>query len=202
MMMMESGIVSVDREVGEDARLITLFLAGDAVAFEKLVERNVKFAGAIAYSVTGDFHAAKDVVQEAFLRVHSGLAKLQEVEKFRAWLRNVVRTTALDWRRRNKKGRGGSLDALEDSGQEPEAEAVEPLEAALERDELRRQVREEIGKLPESQREVVALKYLDDRSYEEISALTGLSVATIESRLWRARNTLRQRFERALEQTE
>ena len=182
----------------EDARLVGLFLGGDTKAFEALVERHIKFAGAVAYGVTADFHAAKDVVQDAFLRGHAGLGGLEKRDRFRAWFRNVVRTTALDWRRKNKRGTA-SLDVVaEDEATEPSDDAAEAVDERLGRDELKRLVREEIERLPEGHREVVALKYIDGLSYEEIVAITGLSVATIESRLWRARNTLRQRFERAL----
>src|SRR5437763_1049555 len=158
----------------DDGRLVQRFVAGDARAFEALVARHTKLAGAVAYGVTGDFDASRDVVQESFLKVYTGLGSLKEPDKFKSWLRNVVRTTALDWRRRNKKG-VQSLDAFDsdeaehaspDSG-EPGAGAPE----ALDRDELRRRVRDEIDRLPESHREVVALKYLDGKSYDEISAL-------------------------------
>ena len=184
----------------DDGRLVVRFVSGDASAFEALVARNMRLAGAVAYSVTGDLDAARDVVQESFLKVHAGLTALKEPDAFKGWLRNVVRTTALDWRRRNKKG-VQSLDALrgEDSdGLDPAAPTEALNESIEDRDELRRQVREEIARLPESHREVVALKYLDGKSYEEIEALTGLSQATIESRLFRARQKLKTRFERTL----
>jgi RNA polymerase sigma-70 factor, ECF subfamily len=184
----------------EDARLIARFCSGDTQVFAALVERHMRLAGAVAYSVTGDFHASRDVVQESFLKVYTGLASVKEPEKFKSWLRNVVRTTALDWRRRNKRG-VQSLDALQSADAEvegPEAPDAGPAEQVTDKDELRRKVREEIDKLPESHREVVALKYLDGRSYEEIGALKGLSQATIESRLFRARQKLKTRFERIL----
>ncbi|MEZ0229301.1 MAG: RNA polymerase sigma factor [Planctomycetota bacterium] len=181
----------------EDARLIARFCSGDTQVFTALVERHLKLAGAVAYSVTGDFHASRDVVQESFLKVYQSLASVKEPDKFKSWLRNVVRTTALDWRRRNKRG-VQSLDALETEEAGPEAPDAGPAEQVTDKDELRRKVREEIEKLPESHREVVALKYIDGRSYEEIGALTGLSQATIESRLFRARQKLKSRFERIL----
>jgi RNA polymerase sigma-70 factor (ECF subfamily) len=181
----------------EDARLIERFCQGDKQVFSTLVERHMRLAGAVAYAVTGDFHASRDVVQESFLKVYQSLASVKEPEKFKAWLRNVVRTTALDWRRRNKKG-VQSLDALETDDAGPATQDTGPAEQVTDKDELRRRVREEIERLPESHREVVALKYLDGRSYEEIGALTGLSQATIESRLFRARQKLKTRFERIL----
>lgn len=185
----------------EDARLIERFCSGDTRAFQALVERYTKLAGAVAYAVTGDFHASRDVVQESFLKVYTSLPQVKEPEKFKGWLRNVVRTTALDWRRRNKKG-VQSLDALEGDEADPEARDTGPAEQVTDKDELRRRVREEIEKLPEAHREVVAMKYLDGRSYEEIGALTGLSQATIESRLFRARQKLKTKFERILRSTQ
>jgi RNA polymerase sigma-70 factor (ECF subfamily) len=186
------------RDAEPDARLVSRVTEGDEKAFEQLVVRYSRFAGAVAYAVTGDFHAARDVVQESFIKVHSSLGSLQSPEKFRAWLRNVVRTTALDWRRRNKKG-VQSLDALDPDEGEPHAPARD--ETALsqaDQGEFRARVREEIDRLPESHREIVSLKYLDGKSYEEIEAITGLSQATIESRLFRARQKLKTRFERIL----
>jgi RNA polymerase sigma-70 factor, ECF subfamily len=184
----------------EDARIIERFCVGDKQAFEALVQRHFRLAMAVAYDVTGDFDAAKDVVQESFLKLYTILPSLKEPEKFKSYFRNVVRTTALDWRRKNKKG-VQSLDALE--GPEGESLGVEapdssPPEQVTDKDELRKKVRDEIARLPESHREVVALKYLGGKSYEEIGALTGLSRATIESRLFRARQKLKTRFERLL----
>ena len=179
----------------EDARLVERFCSGETQVFATLVERHMKLAGAVAYAVTGEFHASRDVVQESFLKVYTGLPSLKEPEKFKGWLRNVVRTTALDWRRRNKKG-VQSLDALDTEDLGPEAPDAAPAEHVADQDELRRRVRDEIDKLPESHREVVALKYLDGRSYEEIATLTGLSQTTIESRLFRARQKLKTKLER------
>lgn len=183
-----------------DARLVEQVSKGSPGAFEALVARHTRFAGAVAYAVTGDFHAARDVVQESFLKVYTGIGSLKEPDKFRSWLRHVVRTTALDWRRRNKKG-VQSLDALETEEPPVQSHGEEEAGEVADKDELRRRVRDEIEKLPESHREVVALKYLDGRSYEEIAAITGLSQATIESRLFRARQKLKGRFERVLRLT-
>lgn len=183
--------------LGDDTALIRRHLAGDQKAFELLVVRHARLAGAVAMSVVGEYDLAKDVVQEAFLKVIEGLGALDDPARFRGWLRNVVRTTALDLLRRRKvTGRAAQglpgQDEDDDSAPLPSPD-VTP-DDLLERDELRAQVREEISALPESQREVVFLKYLDGRSYEEIADVTGLTINTIESRLFRARATLRKRL--------
>ena len=181
--------------LGDDAALVRRCQAGDRKAFELLVARHTRLAGAVAMSVVGDYHTALDVVQDAFVKVFDGIGALQDPERFRGWLRNVVRTSALDTLRRRKvKGRTGEPLPGEDEESSPlPAPGLLP-EELLARAELREQVRDEIAALPESQREVVLLKYLEGLSYEEIARVTGLTVPTIESRLFRARAALRARL--------
>lgn len=179
----------------DDPALITRARGGDRKAFELLVAQHTRYAGAVAMGVVGDYHMALDVIQEAFIKVFHGLDQLEDPARFRPWLRNVVRTTGLDaMRRRKVAGRSGQALPGEEEGTQPlPAPAVRPEEVA-EREELREQIREEIGSLPESQREVVYLKYIEGLSYEAIAEATGLTQGTIESRLFRARASLRQRL--------
>ncbi|MEZ6189184.1 MAG: RNA polymerase sigma factor [Planctomycetota bacterium] len=184
--------------LADDAALVERFRAGDGKAFELLVARHTRYAGSVALSVTGDYHAALDVVQESFLKALDGIWNLENAARFRPWLRNVVRTTALDHLRRRKVvGRSGErLPGQGESDSQPlPAEGLAPQES-LEQDELRALIREEVVALPETQREVVYLKYLEGLSYEEIAETTGLTINTIESRLFRARGRLRERLGR------
>jgi RNA polymerase sigma-70 factor (ECF subfamily) len=179
----------------DDAALIARCRRGDRKAFELLVAQHTRYAGAVAMGVVGDYHAALDVIQEAFIKVMNRLDTLDDPARFRPWLRNVVRTTALDaLRRRKVVGRSGESLPGQDEGSEPlPAPALRP-EDALEQAELREQIRDEIAGLPESQREVVYLKYIEGLSYEAIAEATGLTTGTIESRLFRARANLRKRL--------
>jgi len=183
------------RLLGDTESLVVRSQAGDTAAFELLVARHTRFAGSIALAVVSDYHAALDVVQEAFVKVLSKLDSLEDPRRFRSWLRNVVRSTALDSLRRKKvAGRSGEPLPGGDEESEPLPSPALSPEELLEQSELRAQVREVVGTLPESQREVVILKYLEGLSYEEIADATGLTVSTIESRLFRARNSLRARL--------
>lgn len=178
-----------------DAELIARHRRGDPKAFEELVGRYVRLAGGIAYHILRDYGSAADVVQEAFLKVHSALPDLREPEKFKGWLYGVVRSCALDAVRRRKYRAATQLSALD--GREnlvPDARAEDGPERALERRELEGVVLAGVDKLPESYREVVVLKYMDERSYKEISEVLGISVEAIESRLHRARKILRKVF--------
>lgn len=187
--------VSEGKLLGDDVALVRRAQDGDTKAFELLVVRYHRFAGAVALSVTSDYHAALDVVQESFVKVLHGLVSLDDPARFRGWLRHVVRTTALDALRR-RKVTGRSAEAL--PGQDAEGAPLPAPdllpEDLLAQGELREAVREEIAALPESQREIVMLKYLEGLSYEEIADVTRLTVGTIESRLFRARSALRKRL--------
>ncbi len=180
--------------MAEDAELVRRFQRGDASAFDALVERYVRLAGAIAYSVVGDYEQAADVVQDAFLKVHGSLGTLREPDKLRGWLYGVVRSCALDAVRRRRRG-PGALSAVDGAGELIPADVPAPS-AGAERGELRAGVLAAVRELPEQYREVVLMKYVDDRSYREISETLGISIETIESRLFRARKLLKDKLGR------
>jgi RNA polymerase sigma-70 factor (ECF subfamily) len=185
----------VRQTLGDDAELVRRCQRGDVKAFELLVARHTRFSGAVAMGVVGNYHTAKDVVQEAFVKVLASIGKLDNPERFRPWLRNVVRRTALDTLRRRKvAGRSAATLPGQDSDSAPlPADDLSP-DDLMAKAELREQVREEIASLPDTQREIVMLKYLEGLSYEEIAQTCGLSVGTIESRLFRARTALRNKL--------
>ena len=162
--------------------------------FEKLVMRYMRLGGAIAYSVIGDYELAKDVVQEAFLKVHKSLDKLKEIEKFKSWFYGIVRRTALDHLRRMRKypRRFSEMNGKELGIGDKKVKS--PL-VTLDEAERVKLIHTEIENLPTGYKEIVILKYLENRSYKEISEITGLTIQAIESRLWRARNSLKKRFE-------
>jgi RNA polymerase sigma-70 factor (ECF subfamily) len=177
-----------------DAELIHNHLAGDPEAFGGLVDRYTRLAGAIAYNVVGDYATAADVVQEAFLKVHGALADLREPEKFKGWFYGVVRACALDTLRYRRRRAATPLSAVEGQENIPGDPALARPGAGAERQELEAAVLRGIQDLPESYREVVLLKYIDERSYKEISELLGITVETIESRLFRARKLLKTKL--------
>ncbi len=181
----------------EDADLVHRARAGEVEAFEMLVERYTKLAGGVAFSVTGDYHAAADVSQEAFIKAHRALNDLTNPERFAAWLRNIVRTSAIDWVRK-ARSRGIVADVEPDAeGLIDQGDDADPV-ASANRAEVREHVMAEVAALPEHYREVIVFKYLDGMSYEDIAEHTGLTVEAVESRLHRARGRLRKRFRNLL----
>lgn len=179
-----------------DARLVRETLSGDDNAYKELMERYVKIAGSIAYSVVRDYHIAADVVQEAFTKVYHHLPRLRNPATFRKYLVGAVRSSALDCVRRQKTLRRGSAVTFSKYTEEPpevptKESANRTLLAGIERGEDYGQLLDLINSLPEHYREVFILKHVEKIKYREIAEILGLTMGAVEARLFRARRMLR-----------
>jgi RNA polymerase sigma factor (sigma-70 family) len=162
--------------------LIRAVLGGEPAAFADLIRRYERAAWATAWRVLRDYHAAQDATQDAFVEAYRRLGQLRSPDRFGVWLLRITYCAALRIARR--RGRAQPLDAACDVA----AEAADPLTA--EADELLRAV----GRLPEHERLVVALRYLDGLPVAEVARLTRRPVGTVTKQLSRALERLRSVF--------
>lgn len=138
--------------------------------------------------LNGDIERARDVVQDAFLKLcRQDPDKVEEQVK--AWLFTVCRNRAYDLLRRDNRWRmqEAGLDRL----QQPDAD---PAEASVRRDRGR-QVARALARLPKNQQDVVRLRYQQDMSYKEIARITGMSTGNVGYLLHHALKTLREMIE-------
>src|SRR3989304_116173 len=126
--------------------------------------------GSIAYNIVGDMHMAADLTQETFIKVHRGLKELEEPRKFKGWLCSIVRSTCVDWMRKEKV-RPTSLDRLSADGVDPAGKVGGGVirETTTEAEELREKILHVINALPRIYQEIVLLRHLRKMSYREIS---------------------------------
>jgi RNA polymerase sigma-70 factor, ECF subfamily len=166
-----------------------------AQRFEELALPHLDAAYNLARWLTRNDHDAHDVVQEAYLRAFRFFAGFHG-DNARSWLLAIVRNTCYTWLQQNRGLRvNASLDELLDSGEadamlaaaEPSEEGPEKL---LRREEDKAMLNRALEQLPEEFREVLVLKELEDLSYREIAAVTGVPLGTVMSRLSRARKLL------------
>jgi RNA polymerase sigma factor (sigma-70 family) len=141
----------------------------------------------LARWLTGSGPDAEDVVQEASLRALRGIDKF-EIRSARAWLLTIVRNTAYDWLRKNRSGSMLFVDNVEDieSANLGKLDAVTP-EAAFIQSEGVTLLESAILALPPHYRETLVLREVQDLGYRDIAQLTGVSIGTTMSRLFRAR---------------
>ncbi len=166
-----------------DPALIDAINAGDTHAFEVLYRRYRDWVISLAYRFTGDREASLDVMQETFTYFLSKVPGFRLTSRFKTFLYPVIRHTALAHRR--KAGRESSSPPEVPS--EPAGDA--PSEAV---EASREEIREMMASLPESQREVLLLRFVDGLSLEEIGQAMEIPLGTVKSRLHHGLRTLRE----------
>ena len=187
------------REAEEDRGLIAKAQQGDRAAFRKLVERHQRRAFAIALSLVRDENDARELVQDAFLRVHKGLATFQGGSSFFTWLYRIITNLSIDLIR--KPGRQlADIDEQRfesDEGQEAEFPLLSKVDGSDPVDVVRRQeiagrLQTALDALPPYHRGVIVMREIEGLSYEEMASAMGVSKGTIMSRLFHARQKLQK----------
>lgn len=171
-----------------DATLVALARDGDHDAYRILVERCSSAVTALAYAVTSDREAARDVAQEVLIEGYRRLATLRDPARFGAWVCGIARRRAIYHLRQRKRSRLVFNEPLDSNAS---ASTPTPSEH-LERDERRQQVLKALGQIGEKYRGVLMLKYVDGMSYAKIAQLMSISLATVDKRLTRAKAMLRK----------
>ncbi len=145
-----------------------------------------------AYSWCCDAALAADLSQEAMVRALSRLDQLNDAQKFQAWLYAILHNCFRRYLRDRRP-----TEPLEEVvlGQEGDFECAESTESASERNEIVRQVRSAICKLPLGQRQVLTLVVINDCTYAEVAEILEVPIGTVMSRLHRARQALRALIE-------
>jgi RNA polymerase sigma-70 factor, ECF subfamily len=189
----------------EDLEFVLLCRNGDVDAFEKLVEKYQKTMLNIAYRMTNDYEDACDIVQEAFLSAFKSIKQFRGEARFSTWLTGILinhTKNRLKQVKNRSRNEGISInDTVEtDYGsynievQSPETPIVEQLIQK----EVKVQVQKCISLLDETSREVVILRDMQGFSYEEIGNILQLPEGTVKSRIFRARDTLRNCLKKVL----
>jgi RNA polymerase sigma factor (sigma-70 family) len=161
--------------------------------FEEQISPHLKSAYNLARWLTRSHEDAEDVVQEAFLRAFSALESLRgedaKPQIAKAWLLTIVRNTSMTWLKRNRTV--GATIGLEEAPADPMESSPDPEERLLISCQ-REHVRQALEQLPSEFREAIVLREMEGLSYKEISAVIGVPLGTVMSRLSRGRDWLRR----------
>jgi RNA polymerase sigma-70 factor (ECF subfamily) len=175
-----------------DAELVRASLAGSRDAYAEIARRWAPRVTAICHSRVRKADVADDLAQETLLRGYRALHTLSDPTKLGTWLMGIGHRASLDWLKARERS------TVSFSGLGPDR----PIEALLSRDDgdsagdadEKQKLMGEVEALPEPLRQVVMMYYYDDVSYRELGELLGVSAATINARLTRARGILRERM--------
>ena len=185
-----------------DEELVLRAQKDDAWAREELVRRYQQKAYAVAYHMCfGDSEEAKDLTQEAFLKVFKNLKKFRGKSSFYTWFYRIIVNAFIDGRRRRGRRErifslrrlgkhGGELSEEAMEGHPDMGEALNPMQV-LSGKQMAEKVQEAIQSLSEKQRVVFQLKVLHEMPIAEISKAMKMAEGTVKSHLFRATQVLR-----------
>lgn len=168
-------------------------------AFEALVERYGRRIYALAYRMAGNDADAKDLTQEALIRVYRALRRIDPAANLESWLYRIITNLYIDLLRRRPKVRVESLDAPlhtvkgDEVSREVEDPRPDPEELVVDA-QLDADIQRALLALSPELRVVVVLSDVEGRSYEEIAEMVHIPVGTVKSRLHRARRVLQARL--------
>ena len=175
----ESKMTSETEERARQAALIERASHGDVEAFSRLVREYQDMAVGYAISLLGDFHAAEDAAQEAFVGLFQKLGELRNPVAFPAWFRSIVRTACS----RSTRGRLQTVQLEGDISMEEE-----------ETNDGDEEVMAVVRSLAETERAVIALHYMSRYSHRDISRFLEIPETTVQSRLRSGRKHLKERM--------
>ena len=156
-----------------------------------------------AFRLTGNEADARDLTQDAFIRVYRAWRSFQPGTSFLSWIYRIVTNLYRDELRRRK---GRFHEEIPEDNAPQEFGGQRPLATNPIDDYVDRQIGEPLSRaladLSPDQRQVVILADIEEYSYQEIAEIMGCSIGTVRSRLHRARALLRRLVERAQQQTQ
>lgn len=178
----------------DETTLITRIKGGQTVLFGELISRYQDRIYNLAYRMSGIEEDAADLAQETFVKALKGINRFQFKSRFYTWLVRILINTTNDWRKekaRDQKGLENIKDFLAQSQAGNLVEKQNP-ESHLQQQERIDLLWQGIDMLDETQRQILLLREQETMSYQEIAQLLKISEGTVKSRLFRARESLRE----------
>jgi RNA polymerase sigma-70 factor, ECF subfamily len=174
-----------------DRVLLDRFAAGDRAAFDELFRRHRGVAFRVAYRLLGHEADALDAVQDGFIKVLTHLDRFHGRSSFKTWLLRIVSNAALDIGRQRKRAIRFPQMLGDDSTDRFGPGELPAADEELTRADLRTKIDAALARLPENQRQTFVLHVDGGLAYREIAEVLGISIGTVMSRLYYARQKLK-----------
>lgn len=176
-----------------EKEMIEAILKGDQSAFKLLVDTYQLMVVNTCYGFVHNREEAEDIAQDVFVQVFESLGKFRFESKLSTWLYRMAVNKSINYRK-SPRGRAIKID-IDSWKQQEEAQHIEmPQQQILEEQEQIEFLHQAIDKLPENQRTALILNKYEELSYKEIAEVMGISLSSVESLLFRAKNNLEKIF--------
>lgn len=181
-----------------DDELVARIKQGDRTAYRELFETYNSLVFNVCHRILGNRADAEDVTQDVFLRAYDALPGFRGEARLSTWLYRIAVHLSLNRQRRRKRERWLALEFLEEPENElPSRDIVssdDTPDIIAEKRERTQFVQTAMSALPEEQRVALILRHYEGLSYEEIADVMQTSVASVESRLHRAKRNLAKKL--------
>ncbi|MGI6663923.1 MAG: sigma-70 family RNA polymerase sigma factor [Christensenellaceae bacterium] len=178
----------------DEKALIKKAQEGEIEAFETLMQNYQGKIFALALRMTRNPEDAYDVAQESMIKIYRAIKKFKGKSAFGTWVYAITRNAALDYLRKRSRKTSHEQELPEYADLQLATEESSLPEAQAEQRETRDYLLKLIDELPEVQKRAIILREIDGYSYEEIAEILQISLGTVKSRLFRAREALRDKI--------
>jgi RNA polymerase sigma-70 factor (ECF subfamily) len=187
----------MEPETADDTSLVRETLEGNQLSFQLLVERYQDRVFGLIRHYSRDAAEVEDIAQDTFLKAFRRLDTFQHQSSFSTWLCRIAVNTALDVLKRHSRSpvRSASEPELTEATQTAALDSgprVLSPASRLEQEEVSEITHTVLEGLPDIFRTVLVLREFEGRAYQEMADLLGISIGTVESRLFRARARFRE----------
>ena len=170
----------------KDDELVSKALRGDEKAFRRIIEGHHSIAYAVVRGIIGNRDDVEDVLQNIFIKVYRGLPSFRGQSKLSTWIYQIARNEAINARSKRR------LDAEPLEGLElPDTDTPSPEAEHWDR-RLREQLEEALSHLDEVHRIAIELRYMGERSYNEIAEVLDIPVGTVKTYIHRGKIELKR----------
>lgn len=177
----------------DDNELMLLVRDGNKEAYEILMKKYISQAKAFACKYVHDPYAAEDIVQDSFADIYVQRFRFDRQYSFSAYLYGIVKNKAMNWLKKNRElPMSGFEEQTGISYIEQELVDTETPETAYFQKADFRELMDAVQRLGEEEKQLLYLYAAEERSYKEIAAALGITVAQVKIKLFRARKKLRE----------
>ncbi len=183
----------------DDNNLIEQIKHKDRHAFQLLVEKYQQMIINVCYGFIQNYQDAEDVAQEVFIDIYVTAYKFRADSKLSTWIYRIAVNKSLNYIRDNKKRKSSKSIFTQSNDNKNsiidiEDDAYNGSDYLLENEERKINLHNAISSLPENQRTAFILSKYEDLSYKEISKVMSLSISSVESLLFRAKQNLQKKL--------
>ncbi|MGD0566607.1 MAG: sigma-70 family RNA polymerase sigma factor [Candidatus Goldiibacteriota bacterium] len=188
----------------DDSEIIEKVKKGEVKYFAEIIAKYKKVVFGHAYNFLRSREEAEDASQEIFVSVYNNLKNFRGDSKLSTWIYRITVNMCKNRLKQLQRFRGKMTEEFYEEGAEEKPSLVDGIKEKEEKepdksyasDEVRKTVYKRIDELTEEQRTVIMMRDVDGLSYEEIGQVLKISVSAVKSKLFRARENLREKLQK------